>query len=353
MKTLEISLSTGTCKIHVNESIKNLEKYLSNGRNVILTDKTVRHIYGDFFSNYDVIEIGVGEKIKNIKTVERIYQRFLELEMDRFSFVIGIGGGVVCDIAGFVASTYMRGLHFGFVPSTLVAQVDASIGGKNGINVKGYKNIVGVFNQPRFVLVDLKFLNTLPKKELQCGVAEIIKHALIKNRPLFDYIEKEWQSILSLSDDVVERVVVESIKLKSEIVQIDEKEAEGRKKLNFGHTLGHAIEKISRLRHGEAISIGMVLASNISVAKGMLSADDALQIKTLLQNVKLPTKIPVKAESLKDVIKKDLTGVVHPVTLFASISPSLNCFLPCIWRVVGDEPAVGSGSESPVGVPHL
>ena len=305
MKTLEISLSTGTCKIHVNESIKNLEKYLSNGRNVILTDKTVRHIYGDFFSNYDVIEIGLGEKIKNLKTVERIYQRFLELEMDRFSFVIGIGGGVVCDIAGFVASTYMRGLRFGFVPSTLVAQVDASIGGKNGINVKGYKNIVGVFNQPRFVLVDLKFLNTLPKKELQCGVAEIIKHALIKNRPLFDYIEKEWQSILSLSDDVVERVVVESIKLKSEIVQIDEKEAEGRKKLNFGHTLGHAIEKIIGLRHGEAISIGMVFASNISVAKGMLSADDALQIKTLLQNVKLPTKIPVKAESLIDVIKKD------------------------------------------------
>jgi 3-dehydroquinate synthetase len=229
---LEISLSTGTCKIHINESVKNLENDLREGKNVILTDKTVRHIYGDLFSDYDVIEIGLGEKIKNLKTVGKICQRYLELEVDRFSSVLGIGGGVVCNITGFAASTYMRGLRFGFVPSTLVAQVDARI---NVINVKGYKNIVGVFRQPRFVLVDFRFLRTLPKRELRCGISEIIKHALINSCTLLYYLEKEWQSLLSLKNDAMQRVIDESIAIKSEVVQADEKEAGKRRMLDFGH----------------------------------------------------------------------------------------------------------------------
>ncbi|MCK4495069.1 MAG: 3-dehydroquinate synthase [Candidatus Aminicenantes bacterium] len=261
MKLYEIHVSNGNCQVIIGETIKNLKNYLKSEKNVVITDKNVRHFYEHCFSDFEVIEIGLGEQIKNLETVEEIYQKLLEMEMDRSSFVIGIGGGIVCDVAGFSASTYMRGLGFGFVPSTLLAQVDASIGGKNGVNFKGYKNIIGVFNQPQFVLCDIDLLHTLPEKELLCGMAEI--------------------------------------------VQADALESGERRKLNFGHTLGHAIEKECQLPHGEAISIGMVIASRISVAKGMLSPEDADRIKTLLQNLKLPTQLPPNKDLLIDAIKKD------------------------------------------------
>ncbi|TET67338.1 MAG: 3-dehydroquinate synthase [Candidatus Aminicenantes bacterium] len=305
MKLYEIHVSNGNCQVIIGESIKNLKNYLKSEKNVVITDKNVRHFYEHCFSDFEVIEIGLGEQIKNLETVEEIYQKLLEMEMDRSSFVIGIGGGIVCDVAGFSASTYMRGLGFGFVPSTLLAQVDASIGGKNGVNFKGYKNIIGVFNQPQFVLCDIDLLHTLPEKELLCGMAEVVKHALIKNPSYFHYLEQEWSSLLSLKPKTVEKVVDDSIKIKSEIVQEDALESGERRKLNFGHTLGHAIEKECQLPHGEAISIGMVIASRISVAKGMLSPEDADRIETLLQNLKLPTQLPPDKDLLIDAIKKD------------------------------------------------
>jgi len=164
---------------------------------VIITDKNVRQLYGHLFPVPEVIEIGIGEGVKTLETVEEIYQKFLDLELDRSSFVVGIGGGVVCDITGFCASTYMRGLRFGFVPSTLVAQVDASIGGKNGVNFKGYKNIVGIIRQPQFILVDFTLLKTLPDRDFLCGVSEIIKSALIRNKHLFETLEQEHQELLT------------------------------------------------------------------------------------------------------------------------------------------------------------
>lgn len=305
MKRFQIQTSTGNCEIVYNESVKNLKNYLNNESPIVITDRNVGRLYGHLFSDYEVIEIGCGERIKNLRTIENIYQRFLELERDRSSFVLGIGGGVVCDIAGFSASTYMRGLRFGFVPSTLLAQVDASIGGKNGVNFKGYKNIVGVFNQPEFIFLDFDFLKTLPKKELLSGLSEVIKHALIANPSLFSFLEKEWPALISLHDQAIEKGVVESIMIKSQIVQTDAKEKGERKKLNFGHTLGHAIEKASGLPHGEAVSIGMVFASEISARKGLLSAKDAGRINILLQNLGLPTQIPVSKELLIDAVKKD------------------------------------------------
>jgi len=305
LKFYEIQVSDGNCQIIIGESIKNLKNYLTSEKNVVITDKNVRHFYNHCFSDFEIIEIGLGEQIKNLKTVEEIYQKLLEMEMDRSSFIIGIGGGIVCDVAGFSASTYMRGLRFGFVPSTLLAQVDASIGGKNGVNFKGFKNIIGVFNQPQFVLCDTDLLHTLPEKELLCGMAEIVKHALIKSPSYFHYLEQEWSSLLSLEPRTVEQVVDESIKIKSEIVQTDALESGERRKLNFGHTLGHAIEKECQLPHGEAVSLGMVIASRISVAKEMLSPEDADRIETLLQNLKLPTRLPQNKDLIINAIKKD------------------------------------------------
>lgn len=271
----------------------------------MITDETVKSHYGVVFSDLPTIAIGQGEKIKNLDTVKRIYREFLKLEIDRSSQIIGIGGGIVCDVSGFAASTYLRGLTFGFVPTTLLAQVDASIGGKNGVNFQDYKNIIGVFRQPRFVLCDPEVLGTLPEKELQCGIAEIIKHALIKDSSLFKLLEREWNALLSLDKPSVEKIVSESIRIKAEVVQADALEAGERRKLNFGHTLGHAIEKEYRLPHGEAVSIGMVMAAKISESMGLLKGKDTELIINLLSKFGLPTQLPSEAGPLMKAVKKD------------------------------------------------
>ncbi len=305
MKKHEIQVSSGHSQICVGESIQNLAHYLGSGKKVIITDSNVRRCHGFRFSDYDTIEIESGEQNKTLEAVEKIYQKFLELELDRSSFVTAIGGGMVCDVAGFAASTFMRGIDFGFVPSTLLAQVDASIGGKNGVNFQGFKNLVGVFNQPQFVLCDTDLLYTLPEKELACGIAEVVKHALIQSASLFEYLEQEWASLLSLQKDTVEKVINDSVVIKSWIVQSDALEKGVRKKLNFGHTLGHAIEKEAQISHGEAISIGMVLASKISAARGMISSQEVDHITSLLKKLKLPTEVSSSKEVILDAIKKD------------------------------------------------
>lgn len=305
MNRVDILTPVGHCTIFVDESVENLAALHGTKRCVAITDTRVRRLYAPLFGDYDVIEIGAGEKRKTLQTVEKIYRKMLALETDRSCFVLGIGGGMVCDIAGFAASTYMRGIPFGFVPTTLLAQVDASIGGKNGVNLDGFKNIVGVFNPPRFVLVDFEFLKTLPQNELLCGAAEIVKHALIQNASLFDYLEDHWRSLLSLQRNVLEKAVHESIGIKSRIVRRDVQEGGERRKLNFGHTLGHAVEKTSGLKHGEAISIGMAVAADISVAKGMLGTEAAQRIKTLLSNMGLLNRSELDKKSLVKAVDKD------------------------------------------------
>ncbi|MCJ7542222.1 MAG: 3-dehydroquinate synthase, partial [Desulfobacterales bacterium] len=224
---------------------------------------------------------------------------------DRSTFIVGIGGGIVCDIAGFVASTYLRGVRFGFVSSTLLSQVDASVGGKNGVNFKDYKNMIGVFNQPEFVICDLNLLNTLPEKEVLCGLAEIVKHAVIGDRHLFAYLEAHYQEALALDKDVIGKLVYDSIIIKSAIVNQDELEKGERRKLNFGHTFGHAFEKTTGVPHGEAVSAGMVVASQLSVKRGHLSAKNAERIETLLQKIGLPVRIQAEGKSILDALKKD------------------------------------------------
>lgn len=300
MKKIRLKGKTGECDIILGESIRNLDNHCKAEKTVIITDRNVLRLHGTGFPEFEVAEIGTGEKAKTLDTVREIYRRFLGL--DRSTFVVGIGGGVVCDIAGFAASTYLRGLRFGFVPTTLVAQADASIGGKNGVNFMGYKNLVGVFSQPGFVLCDFGLLKTLPSLELRCGLAEIVKHALVGDAGLFQYLEQGWKGVLSLREDCLEKVVSGSVAVKARVVSRDETETGERMLLNLGHTVGHAIEKAEGIPHGEAISIGMVAAANLSVKRKLLSKRNVERLEALLENIGLPTSMGCDKDTIHAVI---------------------------------------------------
>ena len=305
MKVFNVHGSTGNSTILIGENFQNIRKYIPSENVVIITDTNVRRYYLKDFPPYEIIEIGTGEKIKDLDTVQSLYRKLVELEADRSSFIIGIGGGIVCDIAGFVASTYMRGVRFGFVSSTLLSQVDASVGGKNGVNFNGYKNMVGVFNQPEFVICDMNLLRTLPENEVLCGLAEIVKHAAIADSDMFSYLEEHYEKALELDNVVIEKLIYDSLVIKSSIVNRDEKEEGERKKLNFGHTFGHAIEKATGVPHGEAVGVGMLVAAKLSAKRGHLQSEDVKRIEELLKKLKLPTILPIDKGTILDALRKD------------------------------------------------
>ncbi|MFH1490836.1 MAG: 3-dehydroquinate synthase [Pseudomonadota bacterium] len=305
MKSLEIEVATGHSVIAVGERLGNLGKYLPPAKVFIVTDTNVAGYYRKAFPPFDILTIGTGEKIKNLDTVRDLYGRLLALEADRTCFILGIGGGIVCDITGFVASTYLRGLRFGFVSTTLLSQVDASVGGKNGVNFGGYKNMVGVFNQPEFVLCDMTLLETLPEKEILSGLGEIVKHALIGDAALFAYLDDHCEGVRSLDPSVLERLVYDSVVLKASVVNQDEKEKGERRKLNFGHTFGHAIEKITGVLHGEAVSAGMAMAIEFSVKRGHLSGEEREKALGLLGKFNLPTGLPVDRAEMLVAMRRD------------------------------------------------
>ena len=291
--------------ILIGESIKNLPSYISAKDVVVITDTNVNRLYRSFFNSCKVISIGTGEEIKTLETLAAVYEQLIDHEADRSTFIVGIGGGIVCDIAGFAASTYMRGLRFGMVATSLLAQVDAAVGGKNGVNFRRFKNMIGVFNQPEFVICDFDLLKTLPEKEIRCGMGEIVKHALIADEALFTFLEEHAVELLSLKPSVVEETVTKSIRIKSAIVNRDEKETGERRLLNFGHTVGHAIEKNTSLTHGEALGVGITTAAALSVRRGLLSAADYERIVALLEKLHLPTKTDVSGETIMQSIRLD------------------------------------------------
>ncbi|HIE56499.1 MAG TPA: 3-dehydroquinate synthase, partial [Chromatiaceae bacterium] len=296
---------SGESVVMIGERLENLKRYLPAQPPIIITDSNVRDIWGASFPPGPVITIGTGERIKTFDTLGYIYDQLIALEADRSSFIVGIGGGIVCDIAGFVASTYMRGVRFGFVSTTLLSQVDASVGGKNGVNFKGYKNIVGVFNQPQFVVCDLNVLRTLPREELRCGFAEIVKHGAIADKNMFEYLERHYRRALALDLDIIAKLVYDSVAIKSSIVNQDAREKGVRRKLNFGHTFGHAIEKTLQVRHGEAVSAGMALAAGLSVKRGFLQGPDAARIAGLLEKYELPLRLPHDGHRVLAAIRMD------------------------------------------------
>jgi 3-dehydroquinate synthase len=320
MKMHMIKGSTGASKLLVGESIKNAGKYLPDSQIIIITDTVVEKLYADVFPPGSVIILGTGEKIKTLDTVKSIYGQLIERGADRSSFILGIGGGIVCDITGFIAATFMRGVRFGFVSTTLLAQVDASVGGKNGVNFEGYKNMVGVFSQPEFVICDMELLQTLDAGEVRCGMAEIVKHAAIDDARMFAYLEKNAQRATSLDLEVIGKLVSDSVVIKSTVVNRDEKESGERRKLNFGHTVGHAIEKITGIPHGEAVSAGMVVAAAISAKRGLLSGEDVKRLTALLDSLGLPTGVDADPGQIVAALAKDKKrekDVIHFVLLDA------------------------------------
>jgi 3-dehydroquinate synthase len=305
MHAIEITGAARPSTILVGESMEKLGRYLPAGRVVVITDGNVRQLYQDRFPPAPVLSIGSGEAFKTLETARDLYETLLGLQVDRSTFILGIGGGIVCDVAGFVASTFMRGLRFGFVATTLLAQVDASVGGKNGVNLEGYKNLVGTLNQPEFVLCDMHLLQTLPEAEVVNGLAEIVKHALIADAGLFAFLEDHAAGALSLDPPVIERLVRDSVVIKSGVVGRDERETGERRKLNFGHTFGHALEKVSGLSHGEAVSVGMVLAAFLSVRRGRLAAAAQDRVIRLLRSLRLPCEARAEVGSVVDAVLRD------------------------------------------------
>jgi 3-dehydroquinate synthase len=305
MKTVKLNTPIGNSIILIGERLENLKQYLPVNLPIIITDTNVQKHWGHYFPPGAVITIDTGEGIKTLDTVNFLYDKLLDLDADRASFIVGIGGGIVCDVAGFVAATYMRGVRFGFVSTTLLSQVDASVGGKNGVNFGGYKNIVGVFSQPEFVICDQNLLQTLPAREFQGGFAEVVKHGAIADEDLFVYLEQNWSRALENDPQVIEKVVYDSAIIKSTVVNRDATEQGERRKLNFGHTLGHGIEKVLQVPHGEAVSAGMVLASRLSVKKGYLQSEDAARLSSLLEKFRLPVRLEFSRQQVLEAIGKD------------------------------------------------
>jgi 3-dehydroquinate synthase len=306
MEVLKIKTDLGESRLLSGERIENLHKYLPDCKLAIITDENIKKYYQQYFpQNALIITVGLGETNKTMATLEKIFDELISAEYDRSCFILGIGGGIITDITGFVASIYLRGVRFGFVSTTLLAQVDASIGGKNGVNFKGYKNMIGVFNQPEFVILDYNMLKTLPKQEFTAGFAEIIKHAAIRDMSLFDFMENNIDKALSGDERVLHRLVYDSLVIKSAVVQTDEKEKGLRRILNFGHTLGHAVEKLTGIIHGQAVSIGMVAAARLSVKKGLLTQVEAERLEKLIAAYGLPVKITVDKARLIEAMKKD------------------------------------------------
>ncbi len=305
MQTITIHTDSKTSQILIGEKLGNLGRYIPPGKVILITDDNVLKLYGASFPDHPVISIGMGEQNKTLETLQLIFDKLVEFEADRSTFIVGIGGGIVCDVCGFAASIYMRGLRFGFVSTTLLSQVDASVGGKNGVNFRGYKNMLGVFNQPEFVICDISMLKTLDDRELRAGFSEIIKAAAIQDAGLFAYLEDHYADALEQNPGVIEKLIHDSVSIKATVVEADEREKGERKKLNFGHTFAHALEHMTGMLHGEAVSIGMVLATSLSVKLGFISHPESLRISGLIGHFGLPDTSTADLRLIIKAMKKD------------------------------------------------
>lgn len=295
--------STSSTDFYFVGSIGQLKKLTDQKATVLITDENVYNAHTQRFKGWNTIILKPGEEFKVQSTVDAVIEQLIEVETDRKATLVGIGGGVVTDITGYVASVYMRGLRFGFVPTSLLALVDASIGGKNGIDVGVYKNMVGVIRQPSFLLHDASFLDTLPQKEWENGFAEIIKHACIKDATMFKHLEQTSFSSFQGRRKNIAALVQRNAILKANVVRRDEFEGGERRLLNFGHTLGHALENQYELLHGQAVAIGMTYACHIS--EQLTGFGQTGRVVKLLEQYGLPTYADFNKSKVFDVLKMD------------------------------------------------
>jgi 3-dehydroquinate synthase len=299
--------------LRLGESIKTF----SSGEAIIVTVKPVRALYGETAMESleaagirpECIEVPDGEAAKSIETFTEVVGRLLELCAARDSTILSLGGGCAGDLAGFVAATYMRGIRLVHVPTSLLAQVDSSIGGKVAINHPLAKNLMGAIYQPKLVLSSTDLLRTLPSREIGCGVAELIKYGAILDHELFDELERKSESVMRLERDVMEDLVSKAVSLKAKVVKEDEIDSGVRLLLNFGHTVGHAIETAMEYKgfsHGEAVAVGMVAESRVAASIGMMDFKDADRLENLISLYHLPTRIKgVEVDALLDLMSHD------------------------------------------------
>jgi 3-dehydroquinate synthase len=283
--------------------ISQIKEVVGSAKTIFVTDENVFAAHEKQFKNKSVIVLKAGEEHKNQSTVDSVIRQLIEMEADRKTVLVGVGGGVVTDITGYVASIYMRGIPFGFVPTSLLAMVDASIGGKNGIDVGVYKNMVGIIRQPSFLLFDPSLLQTLPDSEWRNGFAEIIKHASIKDAAMFKQLEQNDLAFYQKKKRELSALIKRNALLKTKVVEQDEFEKADRKLLNFGHTLGHALENQYNFSHGQAISIGMAYASRLSQKFVQFKSVD--RVVSLLDQYGLPTFAEFDKEKVISVLKMD------------------------------------------------
>jgi 3-dehydroquinate synthase len=274
-------------EILVGENWESVTKLLPEKGVVIITDDNVRRLYGDRFPDFPSFTVTPGEESKKLTIIEDLAEKLLETGIDRSGFVLGIGGGVVCDLAGFLASIYMRGIRCGYVSSSLLSQVDASTGGKNGVNLGGTKNILGNIKQPEFVICDPAMLLTLPENEYLSGLAELIKTAIIGDKELFDLVDRSYKEIMERDYNLLTILIAKSVKFKASVVTEDERETGLRRILNFGHTYGHAVEMQKSVNHGFAVASGMELATEFSYEKGLIRTCEKVRIINLLNKFSL------------------------------------------------------------------
>ena len=306
METVSLELEGKTCKIHVGSKMLAgagalISENNPSSRFAIITNPTVNSLFGKEVSGslaeagleHSIIEVPDSESSKSLEVANGIYSRLSDAGFDRDSCVIGLGGGVVGDLAGFVAATYMRGIRLVQIPTTLLAQADSAIGGKSGVNMPQGKNLVGAFHQPSMVISDVATLITLPDRDYRSGLAEVLKYGMILDEGFFGDLERDSDIILRRDGESLERVVARCSRLKASIVEQDERERGKRLLLNFGHTLGHALEAASGYgyRHGEAVALGMLFAASVSVDSGTLAQRDLDRLAELISRFCLPTRI--------------------------------------------------------------
>jgi 3-dehydroquinate synthase len=339
MKTIKVKLEKRSYNILIGQGIINNAGKIISKLNIgkdayIITNKQIKQLYGDSIAkslkengfNFRFELIADSEKSKSLENAHRLIKNLALFARKKKVFIIALGGGVVGDLSGFIAAIFKRGISYIQIPTTLLAQVDSAIGGKTAVDLNEGKNLVGAFYQPKAVISDTKILNSLTMRQIRSGLAEVIKYAIIKDKEMFSYLEKNLTSLLNLKPSNIEHIVAVSSKIKAEIVEKDEKEESGlRAILNFGHTIGHAIETASNYNyynHGEAVALGILTASSISSKLGLINTTTLQRIQNLIQLSGLPTKI--KHVKLNKIIyahyfDKKFTGAKNKFILIEDI----------------------------------
>jgi len=321
MRKIRLRLGINSYDIHIGSGLlmQTGRQLIENGfagKLVIITNPTVKRLYGNALKQslaregfkVAVLQVPDGEEQKSLEVAGRLFNELTDFYAERTTPILALGGGVIGDLAGFVAATYLRGVPLIQIPTTLLAQVDSSIGGKVAVNHGQLKNKIGAFYQPRLVISDISTLKTLPTKEFTGGLAEVIKYAVIGDNEFFAYLERNLDRIKSLDQRLLEEIVYKSAKIKAEIVEKDEKDLGLRNILNYGHTIGHAIESASdfKVEHGKAIALGMLAAARISNKLGLLEKTELVRLKSLIQRADLTTELPkLEVEKIIQAIKHD------------------------------------------------